>query len=88
MNISFGVWHARTYERFKLGSTLINSFPDPHWGQLTYSRLIIRILYERICNITNYLQVDNISYRTVTDDLDTLFGKFGRIGDIYIPKDS
>jgi len=34
------------------------------------------------------LKVDNISYRTVTDDLDTLFGKFGRIGDIYIPKDS
>ena len=33
------------------------------------------------------LEVDNISYRTVKDDLDSLFGKYGKIGDIYIPKD-
>ena len=33
------------------------------------------------------LKVDNISYRTVREDLDSLFGKFGDIGDIYIPKD-
>jgi len=33
------------------------------------------------------LKVDNISYRTVKDDLDLLFGKHGKIGDIYIPKD-
>ena len=34
------------------------------------------------------LKVDNISYRTVKDDLEDLFGKYGRIGDIYIPKDA
>lgn len=34
------------------------------------------------------LKVDNISFRTVADDLDLLFGKYGKIGDIYIPKDS
>ena len=33
------------------------------------------------------LKVDNISYRTIADDLDILFGKYGKIGDIYIPKD-
>ena len=33
------------------------------------------------------LKVDNISYRTIPDDLEILFGKYGKIGDIYIPKD-
>jgi len=33
------------------------------------------------------LKIDNVSHRTVIDDLDILFGKFGKIGDIHIPKD-
>lgn len=33
------------------------------------------------------LQVDNISYRTMEDDLGRVFDRYGEIGDIYIPKD-
>ena len=28
-----------------------------------------------------------IKHRTTTDDLEGLFDKYGRIGDVYIPKD-
>ena len=33
------------------------------------------------------LKIDNVSHRTVVEDLEILFGKFGRIGDIHIPRD-
>ena len=33
------------------------------------------------------LKVDNLTYRTSDRDLEYLFEKYGRIGDIYIPKD-
>lgn len=33
------------------------------------------------------LKVDGLSHRTTTDDLEGLFDKYGRIGDVYIPKD-
>jgi len=33
------------------------------------------------------LKVDGISSRTVVEDLRDLFGKFGQIGDIYIPRE-
>jgi hypothetical protein len=32
------------------------------------------------------LKVDGLSHRTNTDDLEALFEKYGRIGDVYIPK--
>lgn len=34
------------------------------------------------------LKVDNLTYRTTVDDLKRTFGKFGKIGDIYIPRDA
>ncbi|XP_031558617.1 serine/arginine-rich splicing factor 2-like isoform X3 [Actinia tenebrosa] len=33
------------------------------------------------------LKVDNLTYRTGIEDLKKLFGKFGEVGDIYIPRD-
>ena len=33
------------------------------------------------------LKVDNLTYRTTTDDLKRLFEKYGDIGDVYIPRD-
>ena len=33
------------------------------------------------------LKVDNLSYRTKVEDLEYLFEKYGKIGDIYIPKE-
>jgi len=33
------------------------------------------------------LKVDNLTYRTSDRDLEYLFEKYGRIGDVYIPKD-
>ena len=33
------------------------------------------------------LKVDNISYRTTSDELLRYFEKYGRVGDIYIPRD-
>ena len=32
-------------------------------------------------------QITIIKHRTTTDDLEGLFDKYGRIGDVYIPKD-
>jgi hypothetical protein len=32
------------------------------------------------------LKVDGLSHRTSIDDLEALFDKYGRIGDVYIPK--
>lgn len=34
------------------------------------------------------LKVDNLTYRTTVEDLKKTFGKFGEIGDIYIPRDA
>ena len=33
------------------------------------------------------LKVDNLTYRTTTDDLKRIFCKYGEIGDVYIPRD-
>lgn len=33
------------------------------------------------------LKVDNLTFRTTPDDLRHLFGKYGDVGDIYIPRD-
>ncbi|KAG8306782.1 Serine arginine-rich splicing factor 2 [Homalodisca vitripennis] len=33
------------------------------------------------------LKVGNLTYRTTSDDLRRVFGKFGSVGDVYIPKD-
>jgi len=33
------------------------------------------------------LKVDGLSHRSTTEDLESLFEKYGRIGDTYIPKD-
>jgi len=33
------------------------------------------------------LKVDNLTYRTNDRDLEYLFEKYGKVGDIYIPKD-
>ena len=33
------------------------------------------------------LKVDGLSHRTNIEDLEALFDKYGRIGDVYIPKD-
>lgn len=33
------------------------------------------------------LKVGNITYRTTCDDLKYIFGKYGHVGDVYIPKD-
>ena len=33
------------------------------------------------------LKVDGLSHRTSAEDLEGLFDKYGRIGDVYIPKD-
>ena len=33
------------------------------------------------------LKVDGLSHRTSIEDLESLFEKYGRIGDVYIPKD-
>ena len=33
------------------------------------------------------LKVDNLSYRTASDELRPLFEKYGQVGDIYIPMD-
>jgi hypothetical protein len=32
------------------------------------------------------LKVDGLSHRTTIDDVEALFDKYGRIGDVYIPK--
>lgn len=33
------------------------------------------------------LKVDNLTYRTGVDQLKKVFGKYGDVGDIYIPRD-
>merc|ERR1719186_833029 len=33
------------------------------------------------------LKVDNLTYRTTNEDLEYLFEKYGRVGDVYIPKE-
>jgi len=33
------------------------------------------------------LKVDGLSHRTSIDDLEDLFQKYGKVGDVYIPKD-
>lgn len=33
------------------------------------------------------LKVGNITYRTSCEDLKIIFGKYGHVGDVYIPKD-
>ena len=33
------------------------------------------------------LKVDNLTYRTSVDELKRTFSKYGRVGDIYIPRD-
>ena len=33
------------------------------------------------------LKIDNLSYRTDSETLRRKFGKYGEIGDVYIPKD-
>ena len=33
------------------------------------------------------LKVDNLTYRTSSDDIEYLFEKYGKIGDVFIPKD-
>ena len=33
------------------------------------------------------LKVDNLTYRTSADDIGYLFEKYGKIGDVFIPKD-
>ncbi len=33
------------------------------------------------------LKVDNLTYRTSTEDLERYFDKYGDVGDIYIPRD-
>lgn len=33
------------------------------------------------------LKVGNITYRTTCNDLKYIFGKYGQVGDVYIPKD-
>lgn len=33
------------------------------------------------------LKVDNLTFRTTPDDLRRIFDKYGKIGDIYIPRD-
>eukprot|EP00088_Acartia_fossae_P052180 TRINITY_DN58801_c0_g1_i1.p1 TRINITY_DN58801_c0_g1~~TRINITY_DN58801_c0_g1_i1.p1 ORF type:complete len:194 (-),score=26.81 TRINITY_DN58801_c0_g1_i1:153-734(-) len=33
------------------------------------------------------LKVDGLSHRTSIDDLESLFDKYGKVGDVYIPKD-
>lgn len=33
------------------------------------------------------LKVDNLSYGTKPEDLEHLFSKYGRVGDVYIPRD-
>ena len=54
---------------------------------LTVSLLVLAM--SRIPNTSSMvsLKVDNISYRTSTEDLKPLFEKYGDIGDIYIPRD-
>lgn len=32
------------------------------------------------------LKVTNITYRTTTEDLRVIFGKYGKVGDVYIPR--
>lgn len=32
------------------------------------------------------LKVDNLTYRTTVEDLQNVFTKFGKIGDVYIPR--
>ncbi|XP_033096828.1 serine/arginine-rich splicing factor 2-like [Anneissia japonica] len=33
------------------------------------------------------LKVDNLTYRTTLEDLERAFGKYGEVGDVYIPRD-
>lgn len=33
------------------------------------------------------LKVDNLTYRTTPEDVHDLFQRYGRIGDVYIPRD-
>ena len=32
------------------------------------------------------LKVDNLTYRTTVDDLQKVFDRYGKIGDVYIPR--
>ena len=32
------------------------------------------------------LKVDNLTFKTSNKDLEILFGKYGDVGDVYIPK--
>lgn len=32
------------------------------------------------------LKITNITYRTTGDDLREIFGKYGQVGDVYVPK--
>lgn len=32
------------------------------------------------------LKVANLTYRTTADDLREIFGKYGHVGDVYVPK--
>ena len=59
----------------------------PRDTMLTVSLLVLAM--SRIPNTSSMvsLKVDNISYRTSTEDLKPLFEKYGDIGDIYIPRD-
>jgi len=33
------------------------------------------------------LKVDNLTYRTTPDELKRVFGRYGDVGDVYIPRD-
>ena len=47
-------------------------------------RLMFNIIYHgRMVS----LKVDNLTYRTTNEDLEYLFEKYGKVGDIYIPRD-
>ena len=51
---------------------------------LDIERLLINIINDgRMVS----LKVDNLTYRTTNEDLEYLFEKFGKVGDIYIPRD-
>ncbi len=45
------------------------------------SKLNIIIVFRMVS-----LKVDGLSHRTTIDDVEALFDKYGRIGDVYIPK--
>jgi len=33
------------------------------------------------------LKVDNLSYRTTKTEVESIFDKYGKVGDVYIPRD-